>query len=240
VSDYAQFQVGNAVYPLTAATTNSLLQDADPAIFYTLQFVAGMIQLHLSARWDAEMTKADLSNYVGTSYVNHYTFDPTPFLTQNGVQPPFLALYTSDEEVKERTRAYYENKAHWKLLWVLPPMTTNQYNALYAFLRAASKVITDRLIQGYDPNFESGALFAVQGGIEQLDIGEITYGWISGPTTNLFFPSIQYEMTCMERRMPTPGLETLAGTDVTIQVQPDENSDPNTPITVVQIQTEGF
>jgi hypothetical protein len=233
-TDAQAFQVGSFVSPLTAATTNPLLQDADPALNAALSFYQAVISIHLGARFDAEMTKAGLAQYVGQISAEIVPYDPLPYLQQAGLAPPLLALYTVSEKILERTRAYYQVEADWKLLWIMPPLNAAQFEQLNGFLRAVSKVITDRTILGYDPSYQSGALFCEVGGIEQLDLGPVRYGAIQGLQTNLFFPTIEFEMTAYERRMSTPGLLTLAGTDTTIQVTDDTGANP---ITVVQTQT---
>ena len=45
-----QFGYGGAVYPLTSSTTNSLLRDADPALFYVLEFLSWGLGHYLDAR----------------------------------------------------------------------------------------------------------------------------------------------------------------------------------------------
>jgi hypothetical protein len=234
VSDAQNFQVGQFVSPLTSSTANALLQDADPALYQAIRFYQAVLSIHLGARFDAEVTKAGLTQYVGKISTLAVPFDPLPYLNQAGWQPPILALFTVGEKITDRTRAWYQVEADWKLQWILPPLTADQFNALYPILRAAGKVITDRTVLGYDPSYLSGSDFCQLGGIEQLDLGPVRYGSIQGLDTKLFFPTVEYEMTAFERRETTPLLVTLAGTDGTIQVT-DENG--LNPITVEQFQT---
>lgn len=225
-SPQQNFQVGAFVSPLTSATTNSLLQDADPALYNALKFYQAVLSTHLGARWDAEVTKAGLAQYVGKITTLAVPFDPAPYLTQGGYQPPILALFTVSEKITDRTRAWYQIEADWKLQWILPPLTPDQFLQLYPFLRAAGKVITDRTYLGYDPSYQSGARFCAVGGIAQLDLGPPRYGAIPGLDTKLFFPAVEYEMTVIERRMPTPGLLPLTGVDSSISVTDPQGANP--------------
>jgi hypothetical protein len=236
MSDASTFQVGNVVFPLPSSTANSLLQDADPVIYQALAFYQAILSIHLGARWNAEVTAAGLSKYSGKISTLIVPFDPLPFLTQAGFDPPVLALYPTSEESTERTRAWYQGGRALTLAWVLPPFTVENRNRLAPFLGAAVKVLRDRTILGYDPGYQSGALFAQLAGLEQFDLGRATYGGIAGLQTNMVFPTVTLELVAYERRMVTPGLATLAGTDGTITVADDDNPSP---ITVVQTQTTG-
>jgi hypothetical protein len=232
MSDYASFQVGAFVSPLTAATTNALLDDADPAIAVTLAYYAACLQTHLGARWDAEVVKAGLPALAGAMTTLAIPYDPIPFLTSAALVPPFLALYTVSETPVELTRHHYRLAAEWKLLLVLPTLTPAQYLQLSPFLRAAAKVLLDRTEQGYEPTYQSGARFAIAAGLEQIRIDRTSYGNIQGATTNLFFPTLGMDITACERRMTTPGLQSLTGLDGTTTVVDANGADVVAPFAV--------
>jgi hypothetical protein len=229
MSDYASFQVGAFVSPLTAATLKSLLEDADPALAVTLAYYQAVIQTHLGARWDAEVVKAGLPALAGAMTTLAIPYDPLPFLTQAMLSPPFLALYTVSETPIELTRHHYRLAAEWKLLFVMPPLTPAQYLQLYPFLRAATKVILDRTEQGYEPTYQAGARFAVAAGLEQIRIDRTRYGNIQGADTRLFLPTMEMDIAACERRMTTPGLQTLRGLDGSVQVVDANGSDDIAP-----------
>lgn len=232
MSDYASFQVGAFVSPLTAATTNALLDDADPAIAVTLAFYAAVLQTHLGARWDAEVVKAGLPALVGKLAALAIPYDPLPFLSSAGLAPPFLALYTVAETPVELTRHHYRLTAEWKLLLVLPGLTAAQYLQLSPFLRAASKVLLDRTEQGFEPTYQAGARFAVAAGLEQIRIDRTRYGNIAGADTRLFLPTMEMDLAVCELRTNTPGLQTLAGLDGVTQVVDANGSDDVAPFAV--------
>lgn len=232
MSDYARFQVGQFVSPLVAATTNSLLADADPALAVTLAYYQACIATHLGARWDAEVTKAGLPTLAGAMTTLAIPYDPIPYLSSAMLQPPFLALYTATEESEELTRGWYHVKSEWKLLYVLPPLTPAQYLELYPFLRAVAKVVRDRTEQGFEPTYQAGARFAVAAGLESIRLGAARYGNIAGATTNLFFPTLDLDITVTERRMTTPGLDTLTGIDGNVQVVDTNGTDDVAPFAI--------
>lgn len=223
-TEYSGFAIGNFVAPLTAATTHELLQDADPALYATLGFFQAMIATYLGARWDAEMTKAGLPALVGQVTTLAIPFDPLPQLQQEGLAPPFLAIFPVDETYAERSRNWGHVIANWKLLFVMPPLTPAQYLQLYPFLRAVGKVIYDRLEQGHDPAWQADALFCAQGGIEQIRITSTRYGSIASLQTELYFPTLDMDLEVMERKMPTPGQPHFAGIDSTLQTTDADGS----------------
>lgn len=219
MSQYAGFQVGAFVGPLTASTANSLTQDADPAIYYTLDYLKTMLSLYLGDRFDAEMTRVGMAQYVGKISSTALPFDPVPFLQSSGVKPPFLALFPQHDRPEERTRHWYQLVETWMLLWVLPAMDAAQFAQLYSLLRAAGKIIEDRIENTLDPSWQSGTPFGDLGGIAEIRLDEVGYGSIERVETNLFFPTLSAVFTVKERRMATPNLENLAGVDVKIAVK---------------------
>jgi hypothetical protein len=218
MSDYDRFQVGAFVSPLTASTTNSLLTDADPALAVTLAYYQAVIQGHLGARWDAEVVKAGLPLLAGKLTTLAIPYDPLPFMAAVGFSPPFLSLFATTEETVEWTRHFYSTETQWKLLLVLPPLDAAQYLQLHSILRAASKVIVNATEQGYEPTYQAGARFAVAAGIQEIKIGKSSYGSIPGLDTKTFFPTLAMDIVVRERRMPTPGLDVLAGIDGNVQL----------------------
>lgn len=213
------FQFGGLVSPVTSATTNPLLQDADPALWAILGFYQGLLQIHLSARWDAEMAKAGLTQFVGQCGARAVACDPIPFLTQAQITPPFLAVFPASEERDERTRNWIQSNGKLKAMWVLPPFTIDQHLALSPFLRAAGKVFMDRTEIGYDPSYQTGTPVCVTGVLDSFDVKKVSYGNV--PTAgDLFFPTLELEIDIVEIKQacasPPATRSPLTGTDVTI------------------------
>ena len=56
----AAYNTGNPyARPLTSSTANTLLRDADPAVYYALEFFAQVIRTHIGTRLLAEATAAE-------------------------------------------------------------------------------------------------------------------------------------------------------------------------------------
>src|SRR5579872_7429478 len=97
------FKWGGVVYPLTSATTNALLQDADPAIFYALDFYASMLQQYLGARWSAECTRANRSDIGANVVQSKVPYDPSDYLTTEQLSFPLLAVYRTRSTEAEQS-----------------------------------------------------------------------------------------------------------------------------------------
>ncbi len=219
MNEYSGFQIGAFVAPLTAATTNPLLQDADPALYQAINFFQAMLALYLGSRFDAEVTKSGLPDLAGKVSSLAIPFDPVPQLQQEGLAPPFLAIFPVTETFAEHTRNWPHLVAHWRLLYVLPPLTPAQFLQLYPFLRAVAKVIFDRNEQGHDPGYASDALFCALGGIEQIAITDTHYGTIESLKTELYFPCLSMDLEVAERKMGAAAAQTaFAGIDTTLNV----------------------
>lgn len=76
--EYAGFRVGNFTSPLTASTTNSLLEDADPALQASLDFYAAVLAIHLGARFDAAVVAAERPELVGKIVSQKIPYNPVP------------------------------------------------------------------------------------------------------------------------------------------------------------------
>lgn len=220
MSDYASFRIGAFDSPLVASTAHSLLQDADPALYGVIRYYQAVLSIHLGARFDLEVARAGLPALVGKVSTLAIPYDPVPYLTQAQIAPPFLAVYVTSEVPRERTRNWYTSDEQWKLLWVLPPLNAAQHLQLSPMLRAVGKVVLDRTEQGHDPAYASDDLVFQTAGVAEIKIERISYGGIQkvaqGVATEMFFPTIEVDLTLSEIKRPTPGLQAISGMDVDV------------------------
>ena len=108
MADYGKFKVGNVIYPLTADTTNSLLQDSDPTLFYIIDFIRTVLQTYVGERWKSEIDKINSEKGgipINDGYVvaTTYPYDPKRFYLQNKPVFPILAIYEIDSETELKT-----------------------------------------------------------------------------------------------------------------------------------------
>jgi len=152
MTDYASIKVGGLQTPLNPSTTNTLLRDADPALFYMLDFFSAMLRTHLGARFAAQAAKAGIPgihSVLGMSL----PLDPAPWLATNQLKFPLLAIYRTQDTDDERTRIWTRAHCDVTVNYVLPPLTAGQAEILAPILNAVSKVISQRIEQGMDPTY---------------------------------------------------------------------------------------
>src|SRR5690348_12262480 len=139
MADYGSFAQGGAQFPLTDATSNSLLRDCDPALYYTLDFFQSVLRTHLEARFLAECANVPsilVANRPPSGIVQTAApYDPAPYLTQFQAGFPLLAVYRSKSVFKWKTQAFMDTVGAWYVEYVLPPMTAGQMDRISPILR---------------------------------------------------------------------------------------------------------
>lgn len=220
------FKLGAFTAPLTSSTSQSVLHDADPALEALLAFIKAMLVQHLGARFDAEVNACGLSGLAGKIATVAVPFDPIPYLAQSQLAPPLLAVFVVDEEWTEHTRHRHRVDATFKILWCLPPLTTAQQTKLGPLRRAVSRVLVDRIEQGADPAYQSGAQVFGAAGISEIRVTSARYGNIeNGLRTELFFPAVELELVVVERR-EAPSVQALDGIDGSVAVADQSGQTP--------------
>ena len=104
MADFGTFQYGGTAYPLTASTANSLLRDADPSLYYALDYFAAMITQHVGARLIAE--SAGFSSPITAAVVQVAPMDPAPYLLQQQFKFPLLSVSRSALPSIRSSRGY--------------------------------------------------------------------------------------------------------------------------------------
>ncbi len=219
MADYDSFQYGGVVYPLTSSTSNSLLKDADPALYWTLQYFEGVLETHLKPRLIAQaaLCGAAINNAVESAI----GFDPGPFLYEHqGIRFPLLALYRTQTTYGDRTVVWENMTSLWECVYVLPSLNWAQAEKLLPCLHAVEHILTNRTSQGWDNTVLSGAeVFDYEhAGIEKITFREGRYGRfeeVQGIRYHAWFSTIEVA----ERVMPYAGeIDSLAGVDLHVNV----------------------
>lgn len=211
------FAHGAAVYPLPAATTNALLLDADPSLYYVLDFYAAVLATYMGARLIAQASAAGVTAV--TAAVGYKLPDnPAEYLTEQQVKFPLLAVYRTRATRRDRTVTYRDNVQEWKAAYVLPPMTSGQREQLIPILRAVEDILDNRTELGFDPAYLSGAkiLASSYANLETIEVKAAEYtSWEAG--RDLVFPSVMLTLEVKERGAFVAGsYDALERVDVNI------------------------
>lgn len=240
--EWGPFAFGKTQFPLTASTAKSLLEDADPAIFWLLDFLSAMLTKHLGARWTAEAAAAPLTKLDGNPSVivgSKISFDPLPWLPVFQADFPILAAFRVASEIDSTGGAPNTHDgqplystAH--VLFMLPPLTASQANKLLPILHAVQVVAKEKVFVGADPDWQSGALLTDKMGAVSVRLTGAEFGTLPGRAqgeqrrendAKAFYPSAMLRFQIAENRLASTAPIAnvpFTGADVGISVKDDE------------------
>lgn len=227
--DYEQFKTANAAFPLVSPGTNSLLQDADPALFFALAFFEWVIGNDIGARLVAASTTAGAP--ITAAVLQAYPTPLDPYKLENQFQFPLLCVHRTKTEYTKHSSSYYTDRCSFDLIYVLPPLTQGQAEQILPILRAVEITIRDRCVTSFDPDYTP------PGGTEGDSPWAPMYaylqaiGFVSGEYGTLtnngeqFFPCLKMSGVFEERLNYVPLSRVFAGADVNqTLVAPDGTS----------------
>lgn len=231
LADYGYYGVGAALYPLPTSTAFTPLHDADPALYYALDFWAAMIGTYVGPRLLVEAASSGV--VVGGSFsaavVQQYPYDIGPVLLTNQLQFPLLACWRTSTQYLKKSAVYYDDTGKFSVAYVMPPLNAGQSERLFPFLRSIEATLRNRTDLGWDPNYIPPGGSAAQPGpfsssfayIEEIGFTEGNYGFLPG-TGNLSFPTLLMHGYIIERDNDVPdsfsGRQKFAGGDIELDL----------------------
>lgn len=214
----AKWAHGGVEYPLTSSTTNSLLRDADPALYFAIELFESVLDTYIKPRLLAQAALEDLNFPSAVEKSIH--FEPTPFLLSDQLIFPLLCLYRSEEQWTGLTVAHDKDTSVWSWAYVLPPMTPRQIEQLHPILRSVAVTIATFAQQSFDPAFETGQTLRELSGIQQMTAGPVQYGDFEAiEGANKWWRAVTGKLLVQERSEIVPGaFEVFAGVDAAIDL----------------------
>src|SRR5688500_18615638 len=97
------FYYDGVTFPLPASIAESLLRDADPAVYYALEYFAQVIATHIGARLIAEATAAGATD-ITAAVRESMPIDPAQFLAEEHFKFPLLSLHRESSSFKYLTK----------------------------------------------------------------------------------------------------------------------------------------
>ena len=168
-----KFRHGGVVYPLEAATTETLLKSADPGLHYALDLFATVIEEYVGERLLAQAALEGLNFPSAVERTLH--FEPSPFLQSHDMVFPLFALYRTEEQWDQHTVSFEKDASVWSWAYVLPPLTPRQIEQLNPILRSVAVVVSSFAMQSFDPNWEAGKTLRDLSGIQKMTAGPVRY-----------------------------------------------------------------
>lgn len=221
MTDYASFLLGGFSSPVTASTTNTLLQDADPALYWFTQWCAATVQQHVGSRWDAECAAIGLTSLSGNIVKATLPYDPVPMFQFAQYAFPLLAIYRTESDFSDRTAVWIHRVGTFDLDYILPPLSPAQYERIYPVLSAIEAILYDRINQDFDPNVLSGQKLKDLMATEYIKLlhSRPSRDWLKtnpaqgqGASSPVLFPTLHMRFEIAERKMPDT-YEAMAGVD---------------------------
>ncbi len=248
---YASFRVGAVTQPLPsgAAAVQSLLQDADPAIFYLIEFFSFVINTYPGPRLLTAAEASNLTN-VTSAVALAIPYDPTPWLSQAQFGLfPLLTVFRVSGATGRKTAGWEHDRGRFELTYSLPPLTAAQMETVGPILNAVAKALRAKTTQGFDPGYTPTAPTGVTtyagmspflpgnagtptlAGTEAVGFGDPTrdpaehvqYGRMAG-TGEIWMPTLRMSGYIVERdQYVSPGGVSATGVDVDLAlVAPDQ------------------
>lgn len=199
---YGTFNHGGATYPLTANLSNSLLKDADPAIFYALEYFEAILRQHIGDRLLAQAAQHGIQA-IRRVVEQKIPYDPRPWLQEVQLPFPLLAVYRIASKYGVASSSFMRNEATWQVSYSLPPLTAAQIEQVGPILHAVESALLNRIENMGDPEYRDGAEVWELAGIEEITLESGTFGtFVAG--SNIFYPTWLGTLKVRERDMPPP------------------------------------
>jgi len=240
--DYSYFRVGACQQPLPSPGTNSLLQDADPALFFWLDYATFIINTYPGPRLLSAASAAGLGsgpNAITSAVAQAYPRHPRIEWLQNQLELPLLIVTRTRSQTGRLTAGWEHDRGWFDLLYVLPPLDAAQEELIGPILHAVEQALRNRVTQAWDPAYTPpggnlGDPFdaAAYGGVEAIGFGDpyrdpadsATYGYLEG-TGEIAFPCLKMQGYIIERDMPVTGIaDVFTGGDITGNLQADDGT----------------
>lgn len=219
------WKYGGVAFPLPTSTANSLLQDADPALFLGLDYLSYVIKTYAGPRLltQAAVCGAPIANAVELQL----PYDPGPYLMLEGFKFPALFISRRNGINNYRTLTRSHETTQWALTYVLPALTPSQAQHMLPILHAIELLVAIRAEHGWDPAYTppSGVLGGEvwkQAGLESISVDGCTYGGFEG-MGNLWLPAITISLSVKERDNPLIAT-AMQGTDATVSLSSSDGT----------------
>lgn len=244
MAENQDFHYGGVSFPLTADTTRSLLRDADPVVYYTLEFLAQMITTHLGARILAEAAAVGATQFT-SAVAETLPIDPEQFITEEHVRFPLLTLHREGTVYKRVETPKRTAVQRLKLAYVLPPLKPSEAERLLPILHAVGLLIDAKVEQGCDPAYTPSLPTGTPGefvwtgtraSVTNAEVKESSVGAFQ-ISSDLFFPAIVFTLEMWERSDNAPeAYPDFEGADGDLNLREETDG---TVVDIIEFETNG-
>lgn len=170
-----RFRHGGVTYPITASTANTLIEDADPALYFASQLFTFALKRYVGPRLIAEAKKID-GLRIPSAVESTIEYEPSPFVLGEQIEFPIFCLYRVEDEWSRVSASHVKSVSTWEWAYVLPPLTPRGIKAVQPILRSVAATIAALTFASFDPDFEGGATLRDLSGLMSIKPGPARYG----------------------------------------------------------------
>jgi hypothetical protein len=218
--------------PLPSPSANTSLQDADPSVFFALDWFSYLINNYLGARIAYEAAQCGLLTPDGKpiqAVAQRYPYLLTDAqLQENQFKFPLLSLGRTRTLTGRKTAGWEHDRGFFDLVYALPPLFPGQTERLLPLLQAVYATLRKKTTFAWDPGYTPPGgtlgqqwtsaglanLEAVGFGDPFRDLAEsATFGFLEG-TGNLFMPCVRMQGYFLERDMYVASSNKFLGGDI--------------------------
>lgn len=216
-NEYGYFKLQNVEYPLSSSTIEKSNKVCDPGLNRLVEFIDGMLIIHIQDYWNALTTKIKLPELNNKVVEDAIQYDPEQYFQGMQYKFPLLAVFRTEEEKFEKTVGWYAWKGVFKFRYILPNLTAAQANTFVPVLKSIRDIVNDRIEQGYDPNYFNN-LNVFDGYFSQISVQKASFGTLSNPQSNLIYPTLEMDIYFEEREQKASYFPDLVGVDGYIDI----------------------
>jgi len=234
---YGTFNHGGATYPLTTDLSNTLLKDADPAVFYALEYFEAILLRHVGDRLLAQAQQNGVPA-IKKVVAQKIPYDPQPWLQEVQFPFPLLCVYRKASKYGVASASYMRNESSWQVSYSLPSVTAAQMERVGPILHAVESALLNRIENMFDPSYRDGAEVWALAGIEEITLESGSFGTFVGGS-NILFPTWVGTLKVRERDMPPPDAAydgDFSGLDALISSQ--SGNEPA--VTIVDMKVDDY
>jgi hypothetical protein len=210
---------GGVQFPLSTTSSRSMLRDADPALFYALDFYTFVLRQYLGPRFVAACQAARVlgsdGNVVSTIVQTAIPYDPTAHQHEAQWALPLLSVFRKTATGRYKSTMVSLEETIWNVALMLPGLDAAQAEAILPILHAAELLLENKTEQGYDPAYAApdGALgqqaWALSGLAEIQWLG-CEYGYYP-QGGDIMLPLLVGRIRVAERQGPYNGFPSFQG-----------------------------
>lgn len=232
MTDFAGFAYGNVVYPLPLSGSGlggagaTFLRDADPPLFYILEFAKSCLETHVGLRTLAEAATAGCEQITAV-VADVLPLNPAPYLIESHFKFPLLSAY------RKTTKFEWMGQSKIKvdeveLTYTLPPLQAGEAERMMPLMEAVVSILDNRIEQGFDPAYApsqptgtAGERWWTRAGVVSAGLSAVTYGGFMAEES-LYYPAAIMTLTLKTRSSANLAeLEMLGDALVNIDVADD-------------------